>query len=352
MKNPIKNIVLLSGAALLSLSNLSAVETDPVGFVTLTINGSPDGTAIAYTGLSAPMQLAASAAGALTSTPTSAVVENTGAAYGVNDFAGTDAAGNYQYYLQFTSGTSNGESVDIVSNTATTITTASDLTGLASSGDTYTIKKYLSISDVFGAANETGFKSGGDSGASDIIYLMSTDGAGSYATYYYQTDVLGFLGGDGWRAAGDQNTPYDDVVVGPDDGILISRDATGDLTRTLAGSVNVADLNRGLPAGYSLVSYPYPVDVTLDESGIYTASNGYVSGGDSGASDLVYIINSNGTFASYYRQTDVLGFLGGDGWRAAGDQNTVYDDEVIPAGSSVIIFHTGTGLQWADAKPF
>jgi hypothetical protein len=90
----------------------------------------------------------------------------------------------------------------------------------------------------------------------------------------------------------------------------------------------------------------------LDESNIYTASNGYVSGGDSASSDLVYIINADGTFSVFYRQTDALGFLGGDGWRAAGDNFTDKGSEVIPAGSSLIILHTGAGLQWDDDVPF
>jgi hypothetical protein len=227
-----------------------------------------------------------------------------------------------------------------------------DVPPLLATGDTYVIKKHLSLSDIFGSANEAGFKSGGDSAASDLIYVMASDGSGSYAVYYYQTDSLGFLGGDGWRAAGDQYTDKADVIVGPDDGLLTARTAMGDLSFTLAGSVNVVDHSRDLPAGYSLVSYPFPVDVTLQDSGIYSPSNGYVSGGDSAASDLVYVIKSNGTFDVYYRQTDSLGFLGGDGWREAGDQFTPYDAEVIPSGSSIIIFHTGSGLEWADAKPF
>jgi len=39
MKTPIKTISLLASAALLSLSSLSAVETDPVGYKTVTIKG-------------------------------------------------------------------------------------------------------------------------------------------------------------------------------------------------------------------------------------------------------------------------------------------------------------------------
>jgi len=347
-----KLIALLSGAALLSVSSLAAqtATTAPVGYVTVTVNGSPDGSAIAYTPLSLSLEKAILAAGALSETPSSAVVTNSNASYTPGAFAGTDASGNATHYLQFTT---SGLIADIIANDATTITTGGDLTGLATSGDQYVVKEHSTLADIFGAANEAGLKSGGDSSSSDTVFVMSSDGVGTYATYYYQTDSLGFLGGTGWRLSGNANDDTSNVVVGPDDGIIVARSDSGDLNFVVSGSVNVVDHQRGLPAGFSLVAYPYPADVTLDDSGIYTPSNGYVSGGDSSSSDLVYVLASSGAFTTYYRQTDSLGFLGGDGWRVAGDSNTeVGATTTIPAGSSVIIQHTGSGLLWADAKPF
>jgi hypothetical protein len=139
----------------------------------------------------------------------------------------------------------------------------------------------------------------------------------------------------------------------PDEGMLIARSVSGDVDVVLSGSVNVIDHSRALPAGFSLVSYPFPVDVKLNDSGIYSETNGYETGGDSASSDLVYVLQSDGSFNSYYYQTDSLGFLGGNGWRLVGDAFTdVGETYKIPAGSSVIIKHTGSGLLWADAKPF
>jgi len=350
MKTSIKTISLLASAAIFTLSSLSAVETDPVGYVTLTVNGSPDGSQTAFTPLALSLENAVLVSGALSETPTSAVVTNSSAAYTPGAFAGTDASGNATHYLQFTDG---GLIVDIIGNTATTITTGTDLTGLASSADMYAVKKHVTLADIFGADNTAGLKTGGNSGSSDLVYIMSSDGIGTYAVYYYQTDELGFFGGNGWRVAGDSETDTSDVIVGPDDGIIVSRTAAGDLDIVVSGSVNVIDHQRDLPAGFSLVSYPFPVDVKLDDSGIYTPTNGYVSGGNSGSSDLVYVLSSSGTFNVYYRQTDSFGFFGGDGWRLAGDSETERGQTVsIPADSSIIIQHISSGLQWADAKPF
>ena len=49
----------------------------------------------------------------------------------------------------------------------------------------------------------------------------------------------------------------------------------------------------------------------------------------------------------YIRQTDLFGgFLGGEGWRIAGDSFTDAGSTVIEAGSSIIINHRGSGLPW------
>ena len=43
---------------------------------------------------------------------------------------------------------------------------------------------------------------------------------------------------------------------------------------------------------------------------------------------------------------------GGTGWRIVGDNSTDQATTAIPAGSAVIISHIGSGLTWADAKPY
>jgi uncharacterized protein (TIGR02597 family) len=346
---------LLAIASLSAFSSLSAVETDPVGYVTITINGSSDGST-AYTPLSIGLEKAPSASGALSEDPTSAIATNSGAAYTPSEFAGTDAAGNATHYLQFES---DGLIVDIIANDATTITAGADLTGLAASGDAYVVKEHMTLGDVFGDSG-SGLTSGANSTSSDLLYVMSSDGLGTFATYYVQTDPTGagaFLGGDGWRQVGASNSlDMSNVVIGPDDGVIVSRSATDDVDIVVAGSVNVIDHQRGLPSGFSMVSYPYPVDVTLDDSDIYSATNGYVSGANSSSSDLVYVLGSDGLYTTYYYQTDPTGagaFLGGNGWRQIGSPNSEEKGStIIPAGSSMIIKHTSTGLAWTDAKPF
>ena len=331
-----------------------SVSTVPVGYVTLKINGSTDGVAPAFTALSAPLQKATLSKGAITADPTATVLTNANASYTTNAYAGTDAEGNPSHYIQITSGINEGLILDIVSNSATSFTTDTDFSGLVSSGDHYAVKKYITLGDIFGSANEAGLTSGGSTSSSDLVYIMSADGNGNYSTYYYQTDPFGgAIGGNGWRKAGDTDTDMSNVIVAPDDGLLVSRSAQGDLSARILGTVNDIEHSRDLPAGFTLVAYPFPVDVTLADSNIYTVDNGYVSGSSSSDSDLIYILQKNGAFRSYYYQTDPLGGnFGGNGWRLVGDRNTDASGTVIEVGSSIIVKHTGSGLSWNDDVPF
>lgn len=332
--------------------NAQSVSTIPVGYQTITINGSPDGSTPAFTSVSVGFLKESLYNGSLTSTPTSSVITDTAATLTPDTYDTQDAAGNSAYYVEITSGSNEGLILDITDNTATTITTGSDLTGVLASGDTFAIKAHTTLSDIFGSANSAGLESGGDAASSDLIYVMSTDGTAQYTTYYYQTDELGFLGGTGWRVNGDSSTDMSSVRIAPDDGVFVRRTESGDLSVTVSGHVKDAAHNRVLPAGYSLVAYPFPLNVALSDSGIYTETNGYVTAGDSATSDLVYLIGSTGSFTTYYRQKDDLGFLGGHGWRLVGDAFTSRDAVEIPAGSAVIILHRGSGLSWSDAVPY
>jgi uncharacterized protein (TIGR02597 family) len=349
-----KKTSLLVASALLASSALFAqdsVTSNVVGYITLTINGG-DGSNPGYSTVSGAMQKPALTSGTITADATSAVLVDSSASNSASAYASSDPNGSSSYYLQVTSGSSAGLIVDILDNGTDSFTTASDLSSLVSQGDTYEVRAHMTLADIFGSDNAVGFTSGGGVSSSDVFYLMSTDGNASYTQYYYQTDALGFLGGNGWRAAGNAFTDMSDVVVAPDDGLIVKRTTAGNLSVVVSGNVSSADHLRGLPNGFSLVAYPYPVDVTLADSGIYAPGNGYVSGGSASASDIVYVMAADGSFTSYYYQTDALGFLGGNGWRQAGNAFASQDSAVIPAGSSVIIKHTGSGLNWADAVPY
>jgi uncharacterized protein (TIGR02597 family) len=324
------------------VSYAQSVSSTPVGYVTLTINGN------GFTSLSNPLENAivysGNASGVSGSTITSSFAMTD------SELSGTDPNGDSTHYLQ----TADGIILDITSNTTSTITVGQDISSLISDGDSISVKQHSTLGDLLGTDNSIGLTSGADINTSDIIYVMSGDGSGTYSTYYYQTDPFGgFLGGDGWRTAGNTSEDMSGVTLAADDGVFVKRISAGDISLVVTGTVNTVEHRRDLPAGFSLVSYPFPVGTTLDDSGIYSATNGYQSGADINSSDAVYVIALNGSFTLYYRQTDPFGgFLGGDGWRIAGDTSTDVGDTIIPVGSSIIINHIGSGLAWTDALPY
>jgi hypothetical protein len=341
MKTLSLNIIGLGGLFSLLVSSAFAVSSTPVGYVTLTINGG------GYTALSNPLEQAVVHTG--TASAINGEVITTSFSTTADSLSATDAQGNSSHYVQ----TASGLILDITSNTDSTITVASGASNITN-GDAISVKKYSTIGDLLGTDNSIGLTSGANVTASDVVYIMSADGAGNYGTYYYQTDPFGgFFGGNGWRTPASNSLDVSNVIIAPDDGVIVSRSSPGDLSVVVTGTVNANDHSRSLPAGFSLVAYPFPVDTTLDNSGIYSASNGYVSGANIAASDVVYVIDAAGSFSLYYRQTDPFGgFFGGDGWRTPASNSVDVGANTIPAGSSIIIKHTGSGLNWASTTPY
>ena len=324
------------------VTQAQSVSSTPVGYVTLTINGS------GYTALSNPLENAVVYSGTASSVSGSDIT--TSFSMTDSELSATDAEGNSSHYIQ----TSSGLIVEVTANSTSAITLASDVSSLISDGDTILVKKFSTIADLLSSDNSIGLTSGADLTTSDVVYIMSADGAGAYATYYYQTDPFGgFFGGNGWRGAGSNSTDVSNVILHPDDGIIVKRISAGDISFVTTGTVNTVNHSRSLPAGFSLVAYPFPTDTTLADSGIYSASNGYVSGADVTTSDVVYVISPAGAFDLYYYQTDPFGgFFGGNGWRSTTSNSVDVGTNVIPAGSSIIIKHIGSGLAWSDDIPY
>ena len=226
----IKNLNLIGLVALFSAATMSSaiaqdVSSTPVGYVTITINGN------GYTALSNPLENAVTYSG--TATSVSGDTITTSFSLTAGELAGTDAEGMNLFYVQ----TSSGSILDISSNTDSTITLTSDVSSELANDDTIYVKEYSTISDLLGANNEAGLTSGGSSSSSDVVYIMSADGLGSYNSYYYQTDLFGFLGGTGWRAVGDTSTDMSNIVIGPDDGVLVNRISAEDLSVVVSGTL-------------------------------------------------------------------------------------------------------------------
>ena len=154
MKLPTKTISLLASAAIFTLTSLSAVETDPVGYVSVDIVGGGGTSIISSAGL---VQAASyNGVGDVTS---GNIVTVSGAGWTVDEFAG-------DHYVQFT----NGEWASVISNTATALTleaSVSNGTGLSLS-----IRSLNTFDSLFGTDNSVGFTGGTSLAQADIVAIF------------------------------------------------------------------------------------------------------------------------------------------------------------------------------------
>lgn len=336
--------------ALLSFFNLSkavTVSTDPVGFITLDLPPEQ------MTAVSIPMLNSSLHSGVIYEVNGSTVIDNN-ATWASDQFATKDSNLNPTHYIEITDHTDNtqvGAIYEIIESDgdAKSLTIGDDATAL--NGASYTIRKFRSLSEVFGES-ETSELSSGSSSDADIIYKIGA--GGQWEIYYIQVAPV-FAGGNGWRKLGDIRTDASDVSIFPDEALIIKRRSAGEVKMTLTGSVKTSPSKTPITRGFNLVSLSYPVDVTLSDSNLLQADDpdgllGLKSGSTTDA-DRIYIID-DGTFKIYYYQVAPI-FAGGNGWRALGDIRTDAAGTTISAGQGVVLKrNSDQGFIWKTDKPF
>ncbi|MCC5788029.1 MAG: TIGR02597 family protein [Opitutales bacterium] len=345
MKNKSKFLIFSLSAALAAPLGLQAepvsVATDPVGYVTMDINGLQEVSGdSAWTAISVPMRTEIFFQGEVMAVDEEIISFSADSLEGL-DFSELDPLGDPSYYVELLS---TGQIIGILDNDDSGLIMEGNVEPVINVGDNVAVRKYKTLADLFGENNEVGLLSGPSLADSDVIYLMTTDGSGSWQRFFYQQGD-GFFTGTGWRLFGSGEDDMDDLSIAPDDGVFVLRKEESNLTATISGSVKMGDSRRIIPSGFSLVAYTFPVDVSLDDSGIYSETNGYVSNESISDSDIVWVMTPSGSYQRFfYQQGD--GFFTTTGWRKFGQGETDQGDFTIPAGSSVVIQHRGDGLVW------
>jgi uncharacterized protein (TIGR02597 family) len=134
MNIPQKTLSLLAIATLTTFSSLTAVETDPVGYLTFTAADAAD------TKFGLPMEQAA-----VLSTSVDSV------ASGVVTVSVDASAASDSHYLQFSDGALAGQWFQVSSSSATSITVAENLENLgAAASDTFRVIPFWTLSTLFG----------------------------------------------------------------------------------------------------------------------------------------------------------------------------------------------------------
>lgn len=313
-----------------SLHAQTTATTDPVGFITLNVDGT-GGTAQSKLsfkglGLTRPVEYQGSAetVGAKTLTDNEATWTD-------NQFNGQNGA----YYVEIISGTGAGTTYDISATSAgtKTITLVQDLGAGITGGVTFKIRKHWTLASVFGAANEAGL-AGGDLTTADQILIYNGQG---YDIYYYQ---INSVRGNGWRKADNGVADAANTVVYPDDGLVIKRQQATSANIVLMGAVKTGQSSIPVFSGTNILANVYAAPMTLASSQLYTnnPSTG-VAAGDATTADQVLLWNGTG-YDTYY-------YLAGSGWRSSNNPAQDAGTTPIPVGSSLIIKRKGaTGFDW------
>jgi hypothetical protein len=312
-------------------SNLQSFSPIWIGSDTL-IQGTTTGTASRTTFFSQRMVLPVLYAGTVSSLQNTALTD-TNANWTTSEFG----SGGVPAYAEF----DNGSMADIASSASTTksLSLAGSLGGMASPGDPYRVRAHFTVASLFGTNNETGLKSGGNTAQADNIMVLIPQTQQSLTIFYYDDGV-----NHGWLTA--DYTLADNVVVYPEQGLLVRRVASGDRNLYLCGPVKTGVTMVPVDRGYNLVGTLKSLSpVSLGALNLYTGNpvTGLASGGNTAQADTLQVVQPDGTSATYFYYKDNFG---NEGWL---DANYNLSGTVpIKAGSAFFIHRlpANTGFNW------
>lgn len=302
MKASHSTISLFASAALFTFTSLSAVETDPVGYVTETIKAQTFN--LFGLNLSSPIVTSGSLESASGTTLTDAHA----------DFTSTLAGGS-EYFIKITSGDSElGLNTGVIAGSATTLTTDDDISSVISAGTTYEIRKVLTVADIFGSNNSVELKgaTAGDRSNADIIWIP--DGLGGYTRVYYNATARTFPPlSVGWKTTSGADANAASTPIYFTSGVLIQVQRTAfdlneagvdseDLTTkdiVIAGSVQLENTQMILEPGFNFISRVFPGDITLGESDL-EFDIAQAAAGDLSNADIIWVPDGAGGYSRYY----------------------------------------------------
>jgi uncharacterized protein (TIGR02597 family) len=344
------NLSLIVGAIALAVaagSKAQTAVTDPVGYITCKVTA---GNSLSFVSPTLVNKLefsgVASGAAANVITLTGAAPLTAAAFNGVVVPAYDEANPMPGFYVEVSSGTGEGQWANIVSNTATTLTTDRSLASFITGGTTTVrIRKHATLNEIFGATNTAALQSGVESATADEVKVIKP-GTHAIASYFFYDD-----GTDkGWLSV--DNKVAGDVIILPDQGIIVQRKTGAGLSFVRVGHVKTGKTALYATPGLNLLASPRAVGDTFTLSNSNLANNGpiteHVLGGvESAVSDLIRVPQDNGSLKDFFYYNDGVD----QGWVDVASQPA---DDVLNEGQSFLLLRkAGAGnLTWtAPAQP-
>jgi uncharacterized protein (TIGR02597 family) len=322
------------------------VYTDPVGFITITAEGTSgpgSSPALSFWGLG--MTQIPALRGAVTAVSGQAVAVGGLTAGQFN----AGPRGNLYYIEDVNSNSANaGLTDDILSNDANNVYT--EFSDPIVVGDNVKIYPHWTISSVFGPQDQAGLLQGA-AGSCDEI-LIQNPVSQLYSTYYYATATKSLSAG--WKSTAGGNTDYSTLPIYQDQGLLISRVVSTNLAYQLVGAVKLGATQIPLLTNNNFAANVYAAStITLANSGLYTDGNATDSfvAGSAGSTDEILIHNdATGLYSTYYYATATKSLSAG--WKSTAGGNTDQSQTILPLGSTVLIEMKHPGFIWKEGAPY
>ncbi|NBV84182.1 hypothetical protein EBR57_08705 [bacterium] len=253
------------------------------------------------------------------------------------------------YYIELTSGTKSGLISEIVGKGAGSLSVSSQDAASIGGTETFQIKKFKTIADIFGANNSAGLLGGDSTSTADVIWAVTN---GNWRQYFFYDD--GFAGEIDplqWQTPGSIASKADSRID-PDQGVLIIRKAGSDKSATITGIVKSTPSFVPFINGVQIVTNPYPVDKTLGTLGLKTGNSntGLVEGDSTANSDVVYKLD-NGAWRQYFVYNDGFnGDIDPVDWQTPGSVSS-QAGVIVSAGEALLIVRRGNSFTWNVAGP-
>ena len=297
--------------------------SNPVGYITMNV---PAGSVAApsYTTLSIPLNNPAAYGSTVASVDSATQFTLSGAALTAGQYIATP------YLARVTSGNNVGRFFLITANTTNQLTvslaptpTITTLVGVLTAGDSVSIVPANTIGSIFGTTSPI-LVTGLSASLADNLWILNGPGLG-WGTYYHN--------GTNWRKAGALGN-QNNVILYPDEGILLVHLGTSPVTLKFSGSVpNTIEKTDISGTGSTFAAVRFPVDTTLLAVGFHSTA-GWVSGASASTADNVWAwsVTLNQWEQFYYN---------GSNWRKAGSL-AIQNTRALTAGSAVIVIRNGT----------